>query len=210
MASILTAVELIFIRHGLPERVENADGTAANPSLQGLGHDQAEAVARWLADEGIHAVYVSPMARARETAAPLEAITGHTAAVREGIAEFDADQAAYIPMDELKKTDYPRWQQMMAGGYTLEDPADFLGLVVRTVDAIVDDHSGQNVAVVCHGGVINAYLAHVLGRTSEDFMFCNVDYTSVSRVMASSRGHRSLKSINETAHLRPLPDPEHR
>ena len=209
---MLRPVELIFVRHGLPVRVEHTDGTKADPELQDLGHDQARAMAHWLSQEHVDAVYVSPMARARQTAAPLEAALGMDAVVRDGLAEFDRDQASYIPMDELKKTDYERWQALMAGGY-MEDMGDleqFFHVVKATVDEIVLGHSGERVALVCHGGVVNAYCAHVLGRGADDFMFCNVDYTSISRVMASSAGHRSLKSLNETAHLRELPEPPHR
>jgi probable phosphoglycerate mutase len=58
------------------------------------------------------------------------------------------------------------------------------------------------VAIVCHGGVINAYFAHLLDL---DFpMFFEPAYTSISRVLASSAGHRQVKSINEHAHVRAL------
>jgi len=60
---------------------------------------------------------------------------------------------------------------------------------------------------VCHGGVINAYLAHVLGL--DDLLFFEPAYTSISRVRASRRGHRMLVSANETAHLRGDPSPQH-
>ena len=44
-------MELLLIRHGLPERVVNEDGTPADPPLSAKGRDQAERVARWL--EGV-------------------------------------------------------------------------------------------------------------------------------------------------------------
>jgi len=56
---------------------------------------------------------------------------------------------------------------------------------------------------VCHGGVINVYLAHVL--KSPDLMFFEPRYTSIHRVRASTSGTRTLVSVNETAHLRGLP-----
>lgn len=208
---ILARVELIFVRHGLPERIENTDGTAADPQLQELGHRQAQAMADWLSAEELHAIYVSPMARARQTAAPLEVALSMEAIVRDGLAEFDREHHSYIPTEELKRTDYAAWQVMMQGGYqSMGDPIAFQYEVVSTVDAIANDHPGQRVALVCHGGVVNAYLAHVLQRPKDNFMFCNVDYTSISRVMAASSGPRSLKSVNETAHLRSLPQPEFR
>jgi hypothetical protein len=54
---------------------------------------------------------------------------------------------------------------------------------------------------VCHGGVINAYLAHVLGLGARrGFFYPN--YTSVHRVAAARSGERSIVTVNETPHLR--------
>ena len=76
---------------------------------------------------------------------------------------------------------------------------------VTQVEAIVRAHSGQRVVVVCHGGVINAYLARCLDFDIQNFMKFDVDYTSVTRVLASEAGHRSVKSVNETTHFRNQP-----
>jgi len=65
----------------------------------------------------------------------------------------------------------------------------------------VADHRGQRVAVVCHGGVINAYLGHCLGLPADDFMRFDVDYSSISRVFVSSTFQRSIASINERPHF---------
>jgi probable phosphoglycerate mutase len=53
---------------------------------------------------------------------------------------------------------------------------------------------------VCHGGVINGYLAHVLGLDGQSFFYPN--YTSIHRVAAARSGERSVVTINETSHLR--------
>ncbi len=203
-------MELIFVRHGLPEHIERRDGSPADPPLAPLGHDQANAVAEWLSGEHLDAIYVSTMQRARETAMPLESNTGLTAAVRPGIAEFDRDSHSYVPMEKLKQLDYDKWKNFMSDTNPRdEDPVDFQRLVVSTVAEITASHRGERVAVVCHGGVINAYASDVLGRPEGDIFFCNVDYTSISRVMVASTGERSVVSINETAHIRHLPHPRH-
>ena len=61
-------------------------------------------------------------------------------------------------------------------------------------------HPGQRVAVVCHGGVINAYTGHVLGVDNP--LFFLPEYTSITRVFAASSGERSIHTLNEFAHLR--------
>ena len=78
----------------------------------------------------------------------------------------------------------------------------FKAVVVEAVERVIDAHPGRTVAIVCHGGVINAYFAHLLKL---DFpMFFEPAYTSISRVLASSGGHRQVKSINEHAHVRSM------
>jgi probable phosphoglycerate mutase len=188
-------VELLLIRHALPVRVDegSVDGPA-DPHLAPLGVRQAEALAGWLAAEPIHAIWSSPMRRALETAAPLAARLGLEVRVDEGLAEYDRHAASYIPLEELKAANDPRWNELP------ERPEEFQAEVVAALEAVVVAHPGQRVAVVCHGGVINAYAGHVLGLA--DPLFFLPTYTSVSRVLAASSGVRSIESLNESGHLR--------
>ena len=190
-------MELILIRHARPEHIENADGPA-DPPLTGLGHGQSGAMAEWMVSETIDALYVSPLRRARETAAPLEAKLGLVAEVAEGVREYDAEDDTYIPL-EILKADPEVFKEWLAD-HANEDRTAFTAEVVHALETIIGKHPGQQVAVVCHGGVINAYAAHVLGLGPE--MFFEPGYTSVHRFLASSRGHRMIASLNETAHLR--------
>lgn len=196
-------MELLLIRHALPIRVKSQDGTPADPPLSPLGHRQADALARWLADEHIDALYSSPMQRAVETSKPLAAARGLPVAVEPRVAEFDRDADQYIPMEELKATDYEAWKRFVQGGY--EDGHDleqFRRDVVAGLETIIDAHPGQRVAVVCHGGVINAWAVHLLAL--DQALFFGPDYTSINRFMAASSGERSIQSLNETPHLRSL------
>ncbi len=193
-------MELLIVRHALPLKVIVEEG-AANPRLDELGHRQADALAEYLAAEGIDAVWSSPMARARETAQPLLDRTGLDVSVDNDLAEWDRDSNSYIPVEELKASNHPMWQAMMAGEWVgSSDPVTFQKNVVAAMNRIIDAHPGERVAVVCHGGVIGAYLAHVLELPRPGGFF-HPEYTSIHRVMASSRGHRTLRSMNELTHL---------
>jgi len=202
-----TSMELIFVRHGRPQQVQNSDGTPADPPLAEIGREQALAVASWLGEETIDHIYTSPMRRARETSQPLEKRLGLTAIVRDDISEFDKDSSSYVPMEVLKETNRKAWERMASGAMSTspETLSSWYTNTVTQLEEIVQVHGGQRVAVVCHGGVINAYLARCLEFDVQDFMKFDVDYTSVTRVLASGAGHRSVKSINETAHFRNQP-----
>jgi probable phosphoglycerate mutase len=188
-------MELILVRHGLPQR----SATSADPELAPEGHDQAARVAAWLADEPIHAVWSSPMRRAVQTAQPFATGGGHAIREHEGIVEFDRGSGAYIPTEVLKREDYAAWQAMAQGGHGV-DMADFQATVVAAVEEIIAAHAGQRVAVFCHGGVINVWAAHVLETSPR--VFFEADYTSLSRFLCARFGQRAVVSLNERAHLR--------
>lgn len=191
-------MELLLIRHGLPVRVENRDGAPADPPLSEEGLEQAERAARWLADERIDALYTSPLRRAAETAAPLERLRGLTARVEPGVIEFDHRASSYVPLEELKASDYEAWQAQMRG-YLEGDTSRFREVVVEALERIIADHPGERVVVTCHGGVINAWTSHLLG-VDRVFLFEPL-YTSLNRYRASRSGQRSLLSLNESPHL---------
>jgi len=195
-------VEIVLVRHGLPLRVELETGIA-DPELAAEGHEQAAKMAAYLGVEDVEAVYVSPLRRALETARPLCKVLGLDAVVSEGVAEFDRNSREYVPVEELRASNDPRWEKLMRGEWdgVDEDPSLFKARVVETIEDMIARHAGGRVVVVCHGGVINQYLAHVLGiETHIGFFYPK--YTSIHRVMAARSGQRSIVSINEASHLR--------
>ena len=114
------------------------------------------------------------------------------------IVEFDHDSEIYIPLEELKKKEPERWQELIQS-YALRDMREFRELTVSTIERIVKDHPSSRIAVVCHGGVINAWTGYVLGIDSP--MFFEPAYTSIHRTLVSSSGPRTLVSLNESGHL---------
>lgn len=201
MPAYLVVMELLLIRHALPVRREVATG-AADPELSPEGHEQARHLAEYLASERLDAMYTSPMQRARQTAEPVAQRQDVELLIAEGVAEWDQHAPDYVPVEELKAANDPRWQAMVAGEWLSEEPqAEFAHRVLTTLETIITTHRSQRVAVVCHGGVINNYLAHILGLgSSNGFFYPN--YTSIHRVAAASSGERSIVTVNETTHLR--------
>lgn len=193
-------MELVLIRHALPRRLTAVDGPA-DPGLAADGAAQTELLAGYLAVEPIAAVYSSPLRRALETAGPVAARQGVEVQVTDGLAEWDRDASEYVPIEELRAAGDPRWQAMVSGEWlSAEDPAAFSERVIAAVEAIIAAHPGELVVAVCHGGVINAYIAHVLGRADGGAFFAP-NYTSLHRVAASRAGHRAVMTLNESPHL---------
>ncbi len=189
--------ELLLIRHGLPL------AGVFDPQLSPEGTAQAERLAAWLVHEDVDALYSSPYRRARETVAPLERLTGMTATVLDDLREWDTDVSQpYMPPEQIGADD-PRAAALAEGRYEDFVPEldwdTFRARARRAMDTILDAHPGGRVAVVCHGGITNTYLATVLGLPS--MFWFHPDYTSVSRVRRMPGGRIVLHSVNETAHL---------
>src|SRR5258708_15026428 len=80
-----------------------------------------------------------------------------------------------------------------------DDPELFRARLRTALDTIVGEHAGQHVLAICHGGVINVLLAIILDL--DRHLWFDPAYTSVSRVIASRGGVRSIASVNESGHL---------
>lgn len=193
-------MQVLLVRHALPVRVEASEGVA-DPGLAPLGVEQAEALAGWIETEGLSAIWSSPLRRARETSDWIAKATGLEVAVDDDLVEYDQG-TFYIPIEEMKNSGDPRYQAFLDGDFAGIDIPAFRTRAVAAVERIIAAHPGGKVAVVCHGGVVNAYLTHVLGIEAP-FPF-QLSYTSVTRVMAARSGERSVGSVNEAAHVRGL------
>ena len=180
------------------------DGGPADPGLAPLGREQAERVVQALAGDDVTALYTSPAARARETAAPLAAALGLEPVVAPGLAEFDSGESSYVPVEELRAAGDPRWERLVRGDLysTGVDPAAFRARVVAAVEEVVARHPGGRAVLFTHAGACNAYLGELLGQ-SRTIWFAPA-YCSVSRVGAARDGRRGVVSLNETGHVRDL------
>lgn len=196
-------MELILVRHAQPVRMEVSRGSA-DPPLHPMGSLQAEALADLLGKEPIDAVCSSPLRRALQTAEPLASIHGLPVEEHDQLAEYDRASMSYVPVEELRGTDDERWLAMTAGRLAdpLVDPLQFRARAVEAVEAVVSANPGRRVVVVSHGGVLNAYLGHVLGIDRP--LWFEPNYAGLSRVAASRQGRRTVRSLNETSHVRDL------
>jgi len=102
-------------------------------------------------------------------------------------------------MEELKRDNYEAWLAFAQGGYQ-GDISAFQKTVVESLERLIAAHPSKNIAVFCHGGVINVWTAHILGM--EPRLFFEPAYTSIHRYRCARGGQRNLVSLNEVAHLR--------
>lgn len=199
-------MQLLIVRHARPHRADGENATA-DPELTERGHRQAAATAEFLDDEPIHHVVASPLRRAQQTAAPLASRLSQPIETVEGLREIDPFGGAYVPAEEIGM-DHQLVTDLAQDRYALFGDVGgferFRGVVVDAFDGVIARNRGRNVAVFCHGTVIGTYLSALLG--SDDPFTLLPDYCGLYRVAASSTGLRTVRSANETGHVRNLLD----
>lgn len=203
-------MDLILVRHGQPEQVhaDTSDGGPADPSLTPQGWMEAKRVAEWLSSERIDHIVSSPMVRARQTSEPLADTLRLEPEIHDDIAEYDRNASHYTPFEQMSAEEVQVLAEAAAGsvdintlakesyeGIEIEEIEDFGTRVVRAIETIIEANESRRVAVFCHGGVINAYLAHIIQLDRPLWFY--PEYGSIHRVAASSQGIRMLATLNE-------------
>ena len=196
-------MELLVLRHARPEAESRPGGEGANPPLSDIGRRQAQVTADLLAGEGIEHVVTSTMRRAIETADPLVRRLGLEPEPVVGLEESDRHRSEYVPAEEMSKDhaivrEFLEDRESVFGG----DYPAFRLRVTDAFDGIVERNRGRTVAVYCHGMVMGVFLQTILGH--DDPFRIYHDYCGILRVTASSNGIRTVRCVNETAHVRHL------
>lgn len=205
------ARRLYLIRHGKADRRSGAEsqtprGVAADPPLDSTGLEQAAILARRLIKmPPPAAIYCSTLTRARQTIAPYVEATGADVIYRDDLAEWFGGEWEFKEFEELLVA-HPEIPQRIL----LQDPLFFLApggeafgsfqeRVVREIEAALSTHPGGDVWVVCHGGVINAYVGTVLGVEEQEMFFLPPN-TSINTIKVNG-GQRALWFLADDTHV---------
>lgn len=200
-------MKLIMVRHG--ETVWNAEGRSQGFSdieLSETGRQQAELLAKSLANESLEAIYASDLQRALNTARaiarhhPLEVIADPD------LRELDQGILEGLTSQELRENhgDYLRlWSASpatatMPGG---ESMAELQDRAWRAIRRLVDRHPEGTVVAVSHNLAILSILCKVLNLDLNDFRRLKQDVAAKSIVQFGPRG-MSLTCMNDVSHLK--------
>ena len=140
-------------------------GRARGHSLSDLGRKQAERVAAALVHRPIAAVVSGPLERTRETAAPLAARCGLEVSVDPDLDEIDFGEWTGMAFDALHAL--PQWRAFNSFRSTAPIPGGETMLMAQArgmaaVGRLRARFPDAEVAMVSHGDVIKAVLAHFL------------------------------------------------
>ena len=185
---------LILIRHGeVDEKYHRIFGGRIDMNLSARGHEQAEALARYLQRKTIHAIYTSPMIRVQQTLAPYAANNPIRPVVMADLREVDFGDWTGHNWEEIQTkfglSAYD-WLELLEQDRVpkAESAAGYRSRVEMCARQIVGNHQGQTVAIFCHGGIVRMLLSCLLNLPLPTFAHFDVDYASLTEV--DLRPHR--------------------
>jgi probable phosphoglycerate mutase len=195
--------EILLIRHGESEAVVPGTDASFDPPLSDDGVTQARALQARLEGRPLDAVYTSTMTRAIQTGRPLAEERGLEVVARDDLREvFLGDweggefrrRAALGDPEFLAFVASGRWDSI-PGAERDEDLQERMRAALAQIAAA---HPGGSVAVVSHGGAINAWLAQHSG--SARGMVVVIDNTSVTTLRTDGELW-SVLGVNDHHHL---------
>ncbi|MDP2710060.1 MAG: histidine phosphatase family protein [Solirubrobacteraceae bacterium] len=205
------SIEVVLIRHGASQAA--VDGQTfellegqADPALAAAGERQALAVAAHLGGEPLAGLFVTPLRRTAQTAAPL--------AERTGLAPVVVPELREVHLGELDGGAFriavarrdPRIAEVFAAQrWDVIPGAETMEAFERRTRAglqriVAGLQPGATVAAVLHGGVIGELCRQASG--SRPFAFVHADNGSLTRLVLLPDGRWWMRSFNEAAHLR--------
>lgn len=198
---------VIFVRHGETNwNKELKYQGHTDTVLTETGRRQAALVAARLKDEPLAAVYSSDLSRALTTA--------------EAIATPHGLTVAGLP--ELREIHFGDWEGLTYEGISSRWPQEYDQLFLRTdevripggetfrevkeraagaVIRLVEDHPGQTIAVVSHGGTIRTVICAALHIHLNHLWDIRLDNTAVS-IIEYHKNRAIIALLNDIHHLK--------
>jgi broad specificity phosphatase PhoE len=197
----------LLIRHA--EHTHGGDaivGRSAEAPLSTRGRAQAIDLADRLSDLCIAAVYASPLERTMETARPLADRLRLTVEPCVDLLEIDYGDWSGATLGALGGDErWTHWNSFRSG-QRVPRGESMIEAEARIVGWMISEHaerSDQTVAVVSHGDLVKAALAHFLGTPLDLFQRIEVGHCSVSVVVVEDGGP-TVRCVNHCGPIRDL------
>jgi len=204
-----TPTTILLVRHGVTGTTGKVlPGRAPGLHLAPRGIAQAQRVAERLSelDSAPSALYVSPLERTRETAAPIAAALHLRMKADRGLLECDFGDWTGKTLASLRKR--PEWRAVQHAPSTFRFPAgeSFTEMQLRiwtTLERLARSHPGDTIVVVSHADPIKAAVTYAQGVPLDLFQRTVISTCSISAVVLTGSTPVVL-SVNNTGSLKEL------
>jgi len=203
---------LYLVRHGATQlTAEDRFSGAVGVDLSDEGRHQVHRLAERLADDGIRAVYTSPLSRTVETAEILAKPHRLPLVRRDGLREISHGRwegHTRREVEERYADEYAAWD---ADPFTFapeggESGLSVLARALPVIREVVVSHVGQTVLVVSHKATLRLILSSVLGFDPRGYRD-RLDQSPACLNVVDFRGpvRARLMSFNDTSHYSDRP-----
>ena len=181
---------LYLVRHG-HTRATELGLLYSDPQIEitDKGARQAQAAAKYVAEQKPQIIVRGKAVRVAQSAAPLEEITGLTASTVDGFEEWHVGNWEGRTYLDIKKNDpdqYHSWcadpiENAPPGGESIAQLCSRIGASLKGL-AEHEAFEGKTIAMVTHSGIIRSILVHALEMPVRNFWRLSVPTGSVTRV----------------------------
>jgi probable phosphoglycerate mutase len=200
---------ILLVRHGTTATTGTIlPGRAPGLHLSERGTAQAEAVALRLGEltKKPVALYVSPLERARETAAPIAKVLKLRPFIDRGLLECDFGTWTGKKLNLLSRK--AEWKTVQNSPSTFRFPegesfGEMQQRVWSTLEKLARTHRGKTIVVVSHADPIKAAVTYAQGVPLDLFQRTVISTCSVSAISFTGGGPVVL-TVNSTASLSDL------
>jgi probable phosphoglycerate mutase len=204
-----TFTTILLVRHGTTATTGSVlPGRAPGLHLSEKGVAQANALAERLGDLGRKpaAIYVSPLERARETAAPLAKALRLRPIVERGLLECDFGTWTGKKLSTLSRRVEWRAVQHAPSTFRFPDGESFSEMQQRiwtTIERLTKRHRNRTVVVVSHADPIKAAVTYAQGVPLDLFQRTVISPCSLSAI-AFTNATPVVLCVNNTGSLKDL------
>jgi len=197
-------VKLFLSRHAETEHTrEGIVQGHSNSKLSEKGLKQAEALAKEFSQREIDAVYSSDMKRAAKTAEKIADPQGLKVNKSKDLREVDRSSFEVKPFEqmvkEIRESETEDYLWKPENGESLEETKK---RAVERVEDIKNNHRGEKIVVISHGGTIGATMMGLMGRTAKNSYKLKQSNCSINRLKWDKKRRWQVEKVNETCHLK--------
>jgi broad specificity phosphatase PhoE len=222
-------LEIVLVRHAQPDW-EPDDRAVDNPGLTALGQRQADCVATTLLLEDFDAVYLSPLLRVGETAAPFLGASDHKGEVRDwlretGLPSLKGQTRAQVEdyFARANAREFGEWWDGLPGGERFRHFYERVSGGIETLlgdghAAGIHEEAGQRlweiaepeqrIVIFAHEGTNAVLVSHLIGVDPVPWTHLrfSTSWAGITRLRTKPVGSRwvwSLEAFNRVDHLAP-------
>lgn len=177
---------VLLIRHGEPlEQIRGICYGKLDIGLSDNGREQAKKSAEFVKSFDLSAIYASPRSRASETASKIAENCETFYSVDESFCEIDFgdfEGLSYAEIEQKFPAEYKIWMDTPTES-NFPNGESFSQMQARVLQGFTDlcaKHSGEQIAIVSHGGVNRIILSHLLNVANKDIFRLEQNYASVN------------------------------